>query len=294
MVNRFTTVENPNNGSQQPTDDSLTGAESKSSRPVVGGLLRVNADLQLDNGNYTRIVNRVIEELVKTPLLGAELAICLFIIRKTYGFNKKEDEISITQFEKGTGRSRPTIVKALKNLQLVNIVKLVKVGNSIKQSNCWAFNKYHDTWKLVNRRKLVKKSSSTSKEIAKKLVKRGKHTKDNIQKTITKDIPPNGEKKTKYSLLGAEVIRAFEMVDPKNKTMYGNTTQRNACDFLIREYTLDRVLEAVKILPEVNQQNLYVSQITTPYELMQNWVKLGNAYKKRKNTENEKLLKVLW
>ena len=187
MVNRFTTVENPNNGSQQPIDDSREGAESKSSRPVVNGLLRVNADLQLENGNYTRIVNRVIEELVKTPLLGAELAICLFIIRKTYGFNKKEDEISITQFEKGTGRSRPTIVKALKNLQLVNIVKLVKVGNSIKQSNCWAFNKYHDTWKLVNRRKLVKKSSSTSKEIAKKLVKRGKHTKDNIQKT-SKDI----------------------------------------------------------------------------------------------------------
>ena len=89
MVNIITDKDNLI-GSQQPIDDSRKGAQKNDSRPVVNGLLRVNGDLQLENGNYTRIVNRIIEELVKTPLLGAELAICLFIIRKTYGLIKKK------------------------------------------------------------------------------------------------------------------------------------------------------------------------------------------------------------
>lgn len=276
MVNALHKEDNQNVGSQQPIDDSLTGAESKASRPVVSGLLRVNADLQLENGNYTRIVNRVIEELVKTPLLGAELAICLFIIRKTYGFNKKEDEISITQFEKGTGRSRPTIVKALKNLQLVNIVKLVKIGNSIKRSNCWAFNKYYDTWKLVNRRKLVKKSSSTSKEIAKKLVKRGKHTKDNIQKTSTKDKASQSD-----AGLIAELISSFEGVNPSFKRWYANTTQRGACDRLIVEHGLDKVQKVLALLPKTNGMQ-YFPTITTPVQLEDKWAALSAAMLRKK------------
>ena len=140
-----------------------------------------NNDLQIENGNYTRIVNRVIEELVKTPLLGAELAICLFIIRKTYGYSKTEDQISLTQFEDGVKRSRPTITKALKNLQLVNILQLVKTGNSKISSNVWKFNKYYDTWKVVNTPKLVKDRTATSKEKLIQLVKTPKHTKDNTK-----------------------------------------------------------------------------------------------------------------
>jgi phage replication O-like protein O len=268
MVNRFTNIDNLDNGSQQPTHDSLTGAESKSSRPVVGGLLRVNDDLQLEKGNYTRIVNKVIEELVKTPLLGAELAICLFIIRKTYGFNKKEDEISITQFEKGTGRSRPTIVKALKNLQLVNVIKLVKSGDSIKQSNCWAFNKYYDTWKLVNRGKLVKKSSSTSKEIAKKLVKRGKHTKDNIQKTIQKTVALQSNAET-ISL----IISLFKEVNPSTDRLFGMPPQRAAVDRMLVKFGEDKLAAMVKFLPKSNTSR-YAPTITTPVQLERDLGKL--------------------
>lgn len=92
----------------------------------------------------------------------------------------------------------------------------------------------------------------------------------------------------KYDPLGGEILKAFESVDPKNKTMYGNTTQRKACDFLLSEYGLERVLKAISILPQVNQEKLYIAQITTPYELQQNWVKLGNLLK-QKGSENKKL-----
>lgn len=124
-----------------------------------------NPQLQVENGNFTRIVNPLIEELIKVPFKGCELQVAMFIIRKTYGFLKVQDEISLTQFEKGINRSRPTVVKALANLQLVNIAKLVKVGESKKRSSIWSINKYTDTWKLVNIAKLVKRNGGTSKAV---------------------------------------------------------------------------------------------------------------------------------
>lgn len=146
-------------------------------------------DLQIENGNFTRIVNRTLEELVKVPLLGAELAIVLFVIRKTYGYNKTEDRISLSQFEEGVNRSRPTIVKALKNLQLVNILQLVKRGLSKDESSLWRFNKYYSKWRLVKGCELVKDRVSTSKEKLKKLVKTPLHTKDNTKEKTKDNIP---------------------------------------------------------------------------------------------------------
>lgn len=159
-------------------------------------------ELQIENGNYTRITNPLIEELIKIPFKGCELAVALFIIRKTYGFQKKQDEISLTQFEKGLNRSRPAIVKALKNLQLVNVAKLVKVGDSRNSSNLWEINKYYDTWQLVKVAKLVKYKQLTSKGYDKKLVKVPLHTKETIQKKYTKeiDIPPKIEEVKEYCL----------------------------------------------------------------------------------------------
>lgn len=142
-----------------------------------------NNELQIENGNFTRITNPLIENLVKFPFKGCELAVALFIIRKTYGFQKKEDEISLTQFQQGLSRSRQTIVSALKNLQLVNIARLVKRGDSKKQSNCWAINKYYDTWQLVNMARLVKRKRGTSLTEPLQLVKTARHTKENTKES---------------------------------------------------------------------------------------------------------------
>lgn len=204
-----------------------------------------NEELQVENGNYTRVVNRVLEELVKAPLLGAELAICIFVIRKTYGFNKKEDEISLSQFEIGVERSRPTIVKALKNLQLVNILKLVKKGDSKKQSNVWVFNKYYSTWKLVKLPQLVKNRTSTSKEKLKQLVKTPKHTKDNIQKTITKDTTTQSVKDDINKF-----IYLFKDINPSLDRIYGRDSQRGATERLLKQHDLEwweRFMEAYKV-----------------------------------------------
>ncbi len=246
--------------------------------PKSGGLLcyMADQDLQLENGNYTRVVNRVLEELSKAPLLGAELAVCIFVIRKTYGFNKKEDEISLTQFEQGLGRSRPTIVKALKKLQLVNILKLVKKGSSKKQSNLWVFNKYYDTWKLVKGTQLVKKKHATNKEIRKKLVKGPLHTKDN-NKRQTKDIVAS-----KDAPMIVALIDSFEEVNPAYKKWYARPPQREAARRLIETHGLERLQWVIKMLPNSNQRP-YFPTITTPLQLEDRWAQLEAAWGKEKN-----------
>jgi phage replication O-like protein O len=145
-----------------------------------------NKDLQVENGNFTRIVNPLIEELIKLPFKGCELAVAIFIIRKTYGFQKIQDEISLSQFEKGLNRSRQTIVTALENLQLVKVARLVKKGDSKRQSNIWTINKYYRTWELVNMARLVKRKRGTSLTEAPQLVVTARHTKE-ITKEITKE-----------------------------------------------------------------------------------------------------------
>jgi phage replication O-like protein O len=149
-------------------------------------------NLQVENGHFTRIVNPLMENLVKLPFRGSELAVAIYLIRKTYGFNKTEDEISLSQFQKGLGRSKQTIVTALKNLQLVNIAILVKPGTSKKHSNLWKINKYYKTWELVKIARLVKSKHGTSLTKGPQLVKIARHTKDNTKDNIQKTPPTGG------------------------------------------------------------------------------------------------------
>jgi len=145
------------------------------------------SSFQVENGNFTMILNSILDNLFKIPFKGCEFEVAMFIIRKTYGFKKSQDEISLSQFCAGLSRSRPTIVKALKNLQLVQVVLLVKRGGSRKHSNLWRFNKYHPTWKLVKLPELVKHRAPTSKAEGLKLVKVPLHTKENTKENNTKE-----------------------------------------------------------------------------------------------------------
>jgi len=109
------------------------------------------ANVQKEKG-YTGIANELLESLVKADLLGSEFRIVLFVIRKTYGFQKKYDIISLTQFEKGTGVGRPTIVKGLKNLLDKRILVKTPLPNG---KHAFSYQKDYDKW-VVKAGKLVK------------------------------------------------------------------------------------------------------------------------------------------
>lgn len=62
--------------------------------------------------NYTQTPNELFDELMKI-LNDSELRVFLAIIRKTFGWNKKRDRISITQIEEITGLSRQGVLNGL-------------------------------------------------------------------------------------------------------------------------------------------------------------------------------------
>ena len=147
------------------------------------------ASPQKENG-YTSIANELLEHIISSGLNGTELAIVLVILMKTYGFNKKQDQISISQFLTYIQVSKQSICSALEKLRSVKIITLLKKGNSVGSSNLWTINKDYDAWELVKKTRLVKKSelvkfsNTTSQVFYKQLVKKTRHTKD----IITKDI----------------------------------------------------------------------------------------------------------
>ncbi len=139
------------------------------------------ADVQKENG-YTPIANEIMDALIRAGLQASELCVVLFILRKTYGWNKKSDQISLSQFCESLPYSKQTIVTSLKRLQLVKVIRLVQSGNSKVLANEYAFNKDFETWQLVKLARLVKSTNSTSQVWHKQLVKPALHTKDNNTK----------------------------------------------------------------------------------------------------------------
>lgn len=89
------------------------------------------------------------------------------------------------------------------------------------------------------------------------------------------------KKLTVFNPLGADIIKAFEEVDPKNKTFYGNKTQRAACDFLISEYGFEEVLKRISVLPRTNKVN-YFPKIYSPNDLKESWVKLQDSVHRKR------------
>ncbi len=65
--------------------------------------------------DYTKIHNSFFR-CILPKLTGSELAVCLVVINKTYGWQKSEDSISYSQFCKATGLALSTVEAAVEGL----------------------------------------------------------------------------------------------------------------------------------------------------------------------------------
>lgn len=79
------------------------------------------ASPQTEEG-YTKIANELLEALAKIRIPGEARQVLDVIIRKTYGFNKSADLISLSQFVFFTGLKRPNVVRAIKKLLEMNVI----------------------------------------------------------------------------------------------------------------------------------------------------------------------------
>ena len=114
------------------------------------------ANPQTENG-HIRIATEIWEALVRTRIPGEARQVLDLIIRKTYGYHKKADQISTGQIVEATGLARRAVEKARKNLKEWNLIATAKKGGS--QILLYCFNKDYEAWKLP-----PKKAHTTAKK----------------------------------------------------------------------------------------------------------------------------------
>ena len=154
--------------------------------------------------NFLQVPNAVIDELLP-DLTGAELKCYLVVIRKTKGWNKESDNISISQFMKATGLSNSAVIKACESL--VQYGLLVKENGS-RNTSIYAVNSYSKTTYekssqvTCEESSPVKKVHSTYEKSSQVTCEKSSHTKNNIKNTIQNTNKKNIQKKP--AILGLE------------------------------------------------------------------------------------------
>lgn len=67
-----------------------------------------------------------------------------YIIRKTWGFGKKEDQIPLSQFREAVGMTKTHVANSLAKLKKMNLIFITEKNNY--KGNLYKFNKDFDTW----------------------------------------------------------------------------------------------------------------------------------------------------
>jgi phage replication O-like protein O len=139
---------------------------------------------QAENG-HTDISNEVIDFLCHYRLSGEEWQVLLVILRKTWGWHKKNDLIPLSQFSTLTKLPRPTVCRAINKLLSKKIIGVDKKDNS-GVSNYW-FNKDCNEWVVLSKKITVlsKKIMTVDKKDNEVLSKKT-HSKENTKETNQK------------------------------------------------------------------------------------------------------------
>jgi len=172
------------------------------------------ANPQLENG-YVRIATETYEALCRIRINGEARQVMDLIIRKTYGFRKRDDNISLSQFSVGTGLRRPTVCRAINKLKQMNLIIITQKDNN--KFTLFRFNKDFDTWealpkKITLPKKIMGITQKDNNSLPKKRHTIDIDTKDNITKETSEQssqIIPLKEKEIKI----VAPFNAFEYIE---------------------------------------------------------------------------------
>jgi phage replication O-like protein O len=172
---------------------------------------------QTEDG-FTRIANELMDALARTRIPGEARQVLDAIIRKTYGWQKTSDDISLSQFMLITGLKKPTICKAIKKLISMNIIikrgcadsLFTKQGKAV--TSTYSVQKNHKFWKPLPKKETLshvtqkgnlesaRKDELPKKETLHDVAQSGNDVTQKGNKTLPKK-PPTIEslKKTSFS-----------------------------------------------------------------------------------------------
>lgn len=104
--------------------------------------------IQIDEGDFTRLHNTILEKLALARFTASEYRCLMFLFRMTYGWQKKEDAISLSQWATGIGldpeKYRHNALRTLQGLIAKRVIYTKDNGNN--KPATWGFNKHFDEW----------------------------------------------------------------------------------------------------------------------------------------------------
>lgn len=246
------------------------------------------ANPQKENG-YTPIANEIMDKLAKSPIRSEVRRVIDFILRKTYGFNKKYDTIALSQFEAGTEMKRPNICKALKEALCKRII--------IKTENGYVFNKNVDEWVVCKRITVMQMHNlggmqTHNRGVCKRIHTKVDITKDNITKdTLNVPTPLETKKRKEFQIDSTPYQLAsllFENIRRNNEKIKTPNLQAWADDFekMLRiDGNTQQEIEAVILWCQ--NDNFWKNNILSASKLREKfpqlWMKGKAEFEARKN-----------
>lgn len=260
------------------------------------------ASPQIENG-FTKIANELLDALCAVDLSGHEWKVVHAIIRKTYGYNKKEDWMTNTQIMLLTNQTQQKVSLAKKSLVEKKIV--IENGNKI------SINKDYEKWNCQI--KLPKTVTELPKTVT-KVTENGEHKrKKTISKQISESTDSQGlqdnqnnmawnrqpddieegvvdldsgeikqpEKKVTRKYPNAPAVRKiFQEVLGRNPANWRiNKTELLSCENLFTERGIEQIRSALEFYKEYKDRE-YCPVINSPYDLDSKWSNL-HTFKKR-------------
>ncbi len=270
------------------------------------------ANPQKENG-YTALANELVERLAKLDISGSESRVLLTIWRKTYGFQKKSDAISLSQFKDMTCLSVRTIIRATQDLEAKKMIYVDRVmDDGAKMTNVYHFVKDYDKWVVTNvSLQTDKNREGAKKRIAKKRASDKRVTTQKGSDKHTQKVVTNNAKKvnslshtkekeiTKERILAKtpdgvlqgkqwnELIDLFKPINPMWEDIYKNKTERGALEAMVQKFGFEKMKATLSALPDIVNRK-YAPKITKPSELRRDFGKLLVFYKQETTPDVKK------
>lgn len=211
------------------------------------------ANPQKENGS-TDIANELLEIIYSSKFNGTELAIILCILRYTYGFHRKEHDLSITFIAKAINRHKLEVSKYINNLIKKNVL-IEYEKPSFLSSRQVGINKDYSKWNTIQLVKLLTGNKNTNTTVS-------KITNTTVSKITNQETKNKTKKETKNIYGGYGRIKL-------TKNEY-----KKLCEDFTKEF-IDKQIELLdEYVESNNNKNKYTNfNLVLRKSIRENWFK---------------------
>lgn len=232
------------------------------------------ASPQKENG-YTPIANELLDALCRLHISGNEWSYLHAVIRKTYGYNKKEDWVTNSQIAKITGLHPVRVSEAKK--------KLLELGIVTENRNKIALQKDYAKWGKL-RKTVTKVTENRNSELRKTVYTKDNITKDNNypakpEESMYEIVSDLEEKPKKPISRNKDVLAVFRLFDnPARELWKMRPLERKAAEILFDTYGLEVLERRIKKAAEAKKIDNFAHNVDSPTNLLENMPKLDRYF----------------